>query len=83
MDISILILLFEFENWHFNSEICNFTWKLKFQFWITVLESKFYILIQKIIDWVLKVFSISVIHNKLIFINFYKFLFLLIISYTK
>jgi len=45
MDILILMLLFESENWHFNSEICYLTskklfdLKLIFEFRITILES--------------------------------------------
>jgi len=35
-----------------------------FEFWIVFLESKIDISILKIIDWVLKHFSISVIHNE-------------------
>jgi hypothetical protein len=39
------MLLFEYENWHFNSEV-------------------FYLTSKKLLDWVWKVFSTSVIHKK-------------------
>jgi len=35
-----------------------------FEFWIVFLESKIDISILKIIDWVLRLFSTSVIHNE-------------------
>jgi len=57
----------ESENWHFNSECFSlnsktyFIEKMIFEFWIIFLESKINIWILKIIDWVLKYFSTSVI----------------------
>jgi len=45
-----------------------------FEFWIGFLESKINISIPKIIDWFLRLFSTSVIHNEsllLIIINDY------------
>jgi hypothetical protein len=61
---------FESENWHFNSEKnylnskIYFIQKMIFEFWIVFLESKIDISILKIIDWVIKHFSISIIHNE-------------------
>ncbi len=46
-----------------------------FEFWITILESKTCILIQKAISGVLRVFSTSVIHDK----SFLKIKFIIII----
>jgi hypothetical protein len=70
MDILFWILLFESENWHFDSEFYNLTSKNLFdlKFWYLNSEllfwnHKIYILLQKIIDWVLSVFSNNAIHN--------------------
>jgi hypothetical protein len=57
MDISILKFVIQLQK-HYVIQ------KLIFEFWIVVLESKFYILIQKIIYWVWRVFSTSFILNK-------------------
>jgi len=61
--------MFESENWYFNSEfLFNFKKLIWLNFWY--LDSKYYFGIlnlyfsSKIIDWVLRVFSNSVIHNK-------------------
>jgi hypothetical protein len=39
-------------------------WKLTFEFWIIILESKIYISIQKIIDCIIRFFSTSVVNDK-------------------
>jgi len=64
------MLLFESENWLFNSNFLNLTSKnlfdLKIDIWILnyYFGILIYNLIQKNIDWVLRVFSTNVIHNK-------------------
>jgi hypothetical protein len=61
---------FESENWHLNSEFFNLNSKtyiikkMIFEFWIVFLEFKINSSIFKIIDWVLRLFSTSVIHNE-------------------
>jgi len=70
MDILILTNVFEYENltcqfWIFlfklKKSIWSKNWYLNFDYYFGIEN---YILILKLIDWVLKVFSTSVIHNK-------------------